>query len=167
MRGWTNGTFRVPQSILSLQTGLTTRTISRLAKVFEAEGLIRRVQRRNRTTEYALLTCDWTERAQHLFWYDEVREKAIDAFVQQAWRHSKREDPITEASGEPQEPTDSQQPAAMKPLEAEVPEAAQPQEPWTDDDMAAVEDFLRATQDKQALVGDPSSADGLGTKAVG
>jgi hypothetical protein len=150
MRGWTAGTFRVPQSILSLQTGLTTRTISKVARVFEVEGLIRRVQRRNKTTEYTLLRCEWSERAQFLFWNDETREKAIDEFVEKAWRHSRKQHTaVAPEDGIPQKGDEVQSSSDNADSPTPQPEDLWPPDPWTEEDLIAVDEDLQ-TQVKQA-----------------
>lgn len=142
MRGWTHGRFRLSQSLLSLQSGLTTRTISRILKSFEVEGLIRRYRRRNQTSEVVLQECRWTEDARHLFWNDELRERAVDQYIQRAWRHSrppgKREELATRSRG-----TDDEDQGASDQVHKAVNEGGEPAnafpEPWSDADLAEAE----------------------------
>lgn len=142
MRGWTHGRFRVSQSLLSLQSGLTTRTISRILKSFEAEGLIRRHRRRNQTSEVVLQECRWTEDARYLFRNDELRERAVDQFIQRAWRHSRPPSEREERARRSPRPDDKDQATtdqAHQPAKEGGESATVFPEPWSDADYAEAE----------------------------
>ncbi|MBZ0135999.1 MAG: helix-turn-helix domain-containing protein [Planctomycetes bacterium] len=102
MRGWSKGHFRVSQAFWALQTGLTVRTVQKVLKTFEDEGLIRRTPRRGGAMQTELTECATVEEAVFLFQNDTERTRRTDEFVTKAW--AKR---LTNQANEPGTESDS------------------------------------------------------------